>query len=76
MLSFLTNLAMHKSALIAVIAAFVLLTAYAVPFDSMFGMASAAKGGNTDNDNRFKVCEKKEVTGKGNLPNKCYGITN
>jgi len=53
------------------------LTAYVMPLHSMFGLASAAKGGNTDNDNpnRYKVCEKKEATGKGNVPNKCYGIT-
>ena len=74
-MSFLTTLAMHKGVLIAARAALVLLTAYVIPFDSMFGMASAAKGGNTDNLNRYKVCEKKEATGKGNLPNKCYGIT-
>lgn len=52
----------------------VLLTAYVMPLASMFDMASAAKGGNTDNENRYKVCEEKELTGKGNLPNKCYGI--
>jgi hypothetical protein len=75
-MSFVTNLTMHKSVLIAATAAVVLLTAYVLPFDIMFfDTASAAKGGNTDNENRYKVCEKKEVTGKGNLPNKCYGIT-
>jgi hypothetical protein len=75
-MSFLTTLAMHKGVLIAITAA-VLLTAYAMPLDSLFDMASAAKGGNPNNDNpnRYKVCEKKEVTGKGNVPNKCYGIT-
>jgi hypothetical protein len=77
--SFLTNLATHKAALIAATAAIVLLTAYVIPFDSLFGMASAAKGGNPNNDNpnnnRYKVCEKKEITGKGNVPQKCYGIT-
>jgi hypothetical protein len=73
-MSFLTTLAMHKGVLIAATAA-VQLTAYVMPLDSMFDMASAAKGGNTDNENRFKVCEKKEATGKGNLPNKCYLIT-
>jgi hypothetical protein len=76
-MSFLTTLAMHKGVLIASTVAIVLMTAYVVPFDSLFGMASAAKGGNPNNDNpnRYKVCEKKEVTGKGNVPNKCYGIT-
>jgi hypothetical protein len=78
-MSFKTKLAMHKGVLIASTAAVVLLTAYVIPFDSLFGMASAAKGGNPDNDNpnRYKVCEKKELTGKGNLPPKCerYGIT-
>jgi hypothetical protein len=74
-MSFLTTLAMHKGVLIAATAAIVVLTAYVMPLDSMFGLASAAKGGNTDNDNRYKVCEKKEATGKGNVPNKCYGIT-
>jgi hypothetical protein len=77
--SFLNNLAKHKAALIAATAAIVLLTAYVIPFDSLFGMASAAKGGNPNNDNsnnnRYKVCEKKEITGKGNVPKKCYGIT-
>jgi hypothetical protein len=71
----LTTLGMHKGVLIAATAAIVVLTAYVMPLDSMFGLASAAKGGNTDNDNRYKVCEKKEATGKGNVPNKCYGIT-
>ncbi len=51
-MSFLTTLAMHKGVLIAAGAALVLLTDYVIPFDSMFGMASAAKGGNTDNPNR------------------------
>ena len=76
-MSFLSTLAMHKGVLIASMAALVLLTAYVIPFDSLFGMASAAKGGNPNNDNpnRYKVCEKKEVTGKGNVPNKCYGIS-
>jgi hypothetical protein len=79
MSSFLSDLAKHKHLLIAVTAAVVLLAAYVIPFDSLFGMASAAKGGNPNNDNpnRYKVCEKKEATGKGNLPPKCspYGIT-
>ena len=68
---------MHKGVLIVTGAALVLLTAYVMPLDSMFGLASGAKGGNTDNDNpnRYKVCEKKEATGKGNVPKKCYGIT-
>ena len=75
-MSFLTTLAMHKGVLIAATAAIVVLTAYVMPLDSMFGLASAAKGGNADNDNpRYKVCEKKEATGKGNVPKKCYGIT-
>lgn len=76
-MSFLTILATHKNVLIASTAAIVLLAAYVIPFDSLFGMASAAKGGNPNNDNpnRYKVCEKKEVTGKGNVPNKCYGIS-
>jgi hypothetical protein len=76
-MSFLTTLATHKGVLIAVTAAILVLTAYVIPFDSLFGTASAAKGGNPNNDNlnRYKVCEKKEVTGKGNVPNKCYGIT-
>ena len=76
-MSFLTTLAMHKGVLIATGAALVILRAYVMPLDSMFGLASAAKGGNTDNDNRdnrYKVCEKKELTDKGNLPKKCYGI--
>lgn len=69
---------MHKGVLIAATDAIVVLTAYVMPLDSLFGLASAAKGGNNDNDNRdnrFKVCEKKEATDKGNLPKKCYGIT-
>ena len=76
-MSFLTTLAMHKRVLIAATAAIAVLRAYVMPLDSMFGLASAAKGGNTDNDNpnRYKVCEKKEATDKGNVPNKCYGIT-
>ncbi len=74
-MSFLTNLAMHKGVVIAATAAIVVLTAYVIPFDSLFGMASAAKGGTTDNEHRYKVCDKKEMTGKGNVPKKCYGIT-
>jgi hypothetical protein len=48
-----------------------------MPLDSMVGLASAAKGGNVDNDipNRYKVCPKKEAASKGDLPKKCYGIT-
>jgi hypothetical protein len=45
-MSFLTKLAMHKGLLIAAGTALVLLTAYVIPFDSMFGIVSAAKGGN------------------------------
>jgi hypothetical protein len=74
-MSFLTKLAMHKGAAIAVTALIVVLAAYVIPFDSLFGMASAAKGGTTDNEHRYKVCDKKEATGKGNVPQKCYGIT-
>ncbi len=66
---------MHKGVVIAATAAIVVLTAYVIPFDSLFGMASAAKGGTTDNEHRYKVCDKKEMTGKGNVPKKCYGIT-
>lgn len=73
-MSFLSKLAMHEGVLITTGAALVPLTAYAMPLDSMVGLASAAKGGNIDNDNRYKVCEKKELTGKGNVPNKCYVI--
>ena len=73
MSSFLTDLAKHKHLLIATTAPVVLLAAYVIPFDSLFGMASAAKGGDP-NDNRYKVCDKKEATGKGNVPKKCYGI--
>ena len=74
-MSFLTTLAMRKGVLIATGAASVLLTAYVMPLYSMFDLASAAKGGNTDNENRYKVCVKKEATGKDNLPNRCCGIT-
>ena len=73
MSSFLNSIAKHKNVVIAATAAVVLLAAYVIPFDSLFGMASAAKGGNP-NDNRYKVCDKKEATGKGNVPKKCYGI--
>jgi hypothetical protein len=73
-MSFLADLATHKKMLIAAIAAVVLLTAYVMPFDLIFDTASAVKGGTTDNDNRFKVCDKKEATGNGNLPKKCYMI--
>jgi hypothetical protein len=77
MSSFLNTLVTHKGVVIAATAAIIVLTAYVIPFDSLFGMASAAKGGNPNNDNpnRYKVCEKKELTGKGNVPQKCYGIT-
>ena len=74
-MSFITDLKKHKSVLIAATAAVVLLTVYVIPFELVFDTASAAKGGTTDNENRFKVCEKKEATGKGNMPKKCYGIT-
>jgi hypothetical protein len=80
-MSFLTTLAMHKGVLIASTAAVVLLAAYVIPFDSLFGMASAAKGGNSNNDNpnRYKVCEKPfgdpNKPGNQNPPPKCYGRT-
>jgi hypothetical protein len=80
-MSFKTKLAMHKSVLIAATAAVVLLAAYVIPFDSLFGMASAAKGGNPNNgndnrENRFKVCTKPfdgDKPGNQNPPPKCYG---
>jgi hypothetical protein len=50
-MSFLTTLAMHKGVLIAATAAIIVLRAYVMPLDSMFGLALTAKGGNTDNDN-------------------------
>jgi hypothetical protein len=69
-------LAMHKGVLIAGTAAVVLLTAYFMPLDSMFGMVSAAKGGNTDNENpnRYKVCDfpfDEDKPGNQNPPPKC-----
>jgi hypothetical protein len=74
-MSFLTTLAMHKGVLIAATAA-VLLTAYFMPFNSMFGTVSAAKGGNTGNDNpnRLKVCDfpfDEDKPGNQNPPPKC-----
>jgi hypothetical protein len=77
-MSFLTTLAMHKRVLIAVTAAVVLLTAYFMPLDSMFGVVTAAKGGNTGNDNRYKVCDfpfDEDKPGNQNPPPKCYGRT-
>jgi hypothetical protein len=77
-MSVLSVLATHKTIVIATAAALVLLTAYVIPFDLLFGIASGAKAGNNGNDNpnRFKVCEKKEAAGKDqHLPKKCYGIT-
>jgi hypothetical protein len=50
-MSFLTTLAMLRGVLIATGAALIQLTAYVMPLDLMFGLASAAKGGNTINDN-------------------------
>jgi hypothetical protein len=75
-MSFLTTLAMHKGVLIAGTAAVVLLTAYFMPLDSMFGMVSAAKGGNTGNENpnRYKVCDfpfDEDKPGNPNPPPKC-----
>jgi predicted transcriptional regulator len=51
-----------------------------MPLDSMFGLASAAKGGNTgnDNQNRYKVCDfpfDGDKPGNQNPPPKCYGRT-
>jgi hypothetical protein len=78
-MSILNMLAKHKGAVIAAGATLVLLAAYVIPFDSLTGMASAAKGGNTDNDNRFKVCKfpfgNEDKPGNQNPPKKCYGIT-
>ncbi|MDQ4014740.1 MAG: hypothetical protein M3136_03140 [Thermoproteota archaeon] len=56
------------------------MTAYFMPLDSMFGLASAAKGGNTgnDNQNRYKVCDfpfDGDKPGNQNQPPKCYGRT-
>jgi hypothetical protein len=63
----------YKMQLIAGVA-MVALAAYVIPFDSLLGLASAAKGGNDDNNsgkndnpNRFKVCE------HNSQPQKCYG---
>jgi hypothetical protein len=75
-MSFLSTLAMHKGVLIAATAAVVLLTAYFMPLDSMFGMVSAAKGGNTGNENpnRYKVCDfpfDEDKPGNQNPPPKC-----
>jgi hypothetical protein len=75
-MSFLTTLAMHKRVLIAATAAVVLLAAYFMPLDSMFGVVSAAKGGNTGNDNpnRLKVCDfpfDEDKPGNQNPPPKC-----
>ena len=42
-MSFLTTLAMHKGVLIAVTAAIVVLTAYVMPLDSMFGIGISSK---------------------------------
>jgi hypothetical protein len=66
---------MHKGVLIAATAAVVLL-AYFMPLDSMFGMVSAAKGGNTGNENpnRYKVCDfpfDEDKPGNQNPPPKC-----
>ncbi|HEX2472238.1 MAG TPA: hypothetical protein VHJ59_05765 [Nitrososphaera sp.] len=74
-MSFLSTLAMHKGVLIAATAAVVLL-AYFMPLDSMFGMVSAAKGGNTGNENpnRYKVCDfpfDEDKPGNQNPPPKC-----
>jgi hypothetical protein len=80
-MSILSILATHKGIVIAAGAAVVVLAAYVVPFDSLLGLASAAKGGNPDNDNpnRFKVCDKPfgdpNKPGNQNPPPKCYGIT-
>jgi hypothetical protein len=65
--------------LIAATAAVVLLTAYFMSLDSMFGMVSAAKGGNTGNENpnRYNVCDfpfDEDKPGNQNPPPKCYGI--
>lgn len=75
-MSFLSTLAMHKGVLIAATAAVALLTAYVMPLDSMFGTVSAAKGGNTGNENpkRYKVCDfpfDEDKPGNQNPPPKC-----
>ena len=80
-MSILTKLAKHKTTVIAAGAALVLLAAYVIPFDSLLGIATAAKGGNSNNDNpnRYKVCEKPfgdpNKPGNQNPPPKCYGRT-
>jgi hypothetical protein len=81
LMSILTKLAEHKGAVIAAGAALILLAAYVIPFDSLLGAATAAKGGNSNNDNpnRYKVCEKPfgdpNKPGNQNPPPKCYGRT-
>ena len=74
------TLATHKAMVITSAAAIVVLTAYFLPLDSLFGLASAAKGGNTGNDNpnRYKVCDfpfDEDKPGNQNPPPKCYGRT-
>jgi hypothetical protein len=75
------TLASHKAMVITTGAALVLLAAYVIPFDSLLGLASAAKGENPNNDNpnRYKVCEKPfgdpNKPGNQNPPPKCYGRT-
>jgi hypothetical protein len=81
LMSILIKLAKHKRAVIAAGAALVLLAAYVIPFDSLLGIATAAKGGNSNNDNpnsaqgghptnpnAYKVCE------HNTTPKKCYGF--
>ena len=77
LMSILTKLEKHKR-VIAAAAALVLLAAYFIPFGSLLGTATAAKGGNSNNgnDNRLKVCEKPfgdpNKPGNQNPPPKCY----
>jgi hypothetical protein len=84
----LTKLAKYKGPVIATSAAIVLLAAYVIPFDSLLGIATAAKGGNNNNgnpnsaqgghptnENAYKVCQKKIDKGQQvPPPKKCYGF--